>query len=59
MELTIVQNGALYAIQHGATKMSGASSRKQASAPKVIRTAVSWLWTAAAQKITTKELCYT
>ena len=59
MELTIVQNGALYAIQHGATKMSTASSRQRASAHKIIRTAVLWLWTAAAQKTTPKELCYT
>jgi hypothetical protein len=49
MELTITQNGALYALQHGATKKYRGACRKRATANKIIRTdelltASSFVW---------------
>jgi len=38
MELTITQNGALYALQHRATDMYNGAPRKRADANKIIRT---------------------
>jgi hypothetical protein len=38
MELTITQNGALYALQHGASKKYRSARRKRAIANKIIRT---------------------
>jgi hypothetical protein len=38
MELTITQNGALYALQHRATKKFRGAGKKPAIANKIIRT---------------------
>jgi hypothetical protein len=38
MELTITQNGALYALQHGATKRYRGAGRKRPTANKIIQT---------------------
>jgi hypothetical protein len=38
MELTITQNGALYALQHGATKKYRGPRQKRVIANKIIRT---------------------
>jgi hypothetical protein len=58
MELTITQNGALYAIQHRASNHYRRVQRKRAIADKQIQTGPAGPWNATAYKVKTEELCF-
>jgi len=56
MELTITQNGALYALQHGATKKYRGACKKRAIANKIINQLVPE--SLAARRIQTEKICF-
>ena len=58
MELTITQNGALYAIHHGASSHYRRVRRKRASACKEIQAGLAGPDNSAAQKVNTEELWF-
>lgn len=58
MELTITQNGALYAIQHRASNHYRSVQRKRAIAGKQIQAGLVRLGNPAAQEMKTEELCF-
>ena len=58
MELTITQNGALYAIQHGASNHQLKAHAKRARAREKIPPPRLGVNTAAAQKIQMEEICF-
>jgi hypothetical protein len=58
MELTITQNGALYALQHGASNQYRSVRRKRAIADRRIPTGHAGTETAAAHKMKTEEVCF-
>jgi|GEM_PF-3151314 len=57
MELTITQNGALYALQHRARNNYPRRHRKWLHANEIIRTAGRRFWLG--RKIKTEEVCFT
>lgn len=58
MELTITQNGALYALQHGASNQYRSKRRKRAIAYWKIPTADAGTVIPAAHKLKTEEVCF-
>jgi hypothetical protein len=58
MELTITQNGALYALHHRASNQYRSARRKRAIAGNKIRTGHAGPENAAAQKVKTEEVCF-
>jgi hypothetical protein len=56
MELTITQNGALYALQDGATKKYRGACKKRAIANKIIDQLVPE--SLAARRIQTEKICF-
>jgi hypothetical protein len=58
MHLTITQNGALYALQHGATKIYGGTRQKRTIANKVIRNGALRPASLAGGKIQKEEICF-
>ena len=59
MEPTITQNGALYALQHRATKKYRGARKKRVSVNNIIRTDELRLESLAGSKIQTQEICFT
>jgi hypothetical protein len=57
-ELTIVQNGALYAMQHRASKKFRSAHKKKSVASKLSRIDKSRGKVLAGRKIKTEELCF-
>ena len=59
MELTITQNGALYGLQHGATKKYRGACKKRAIAHKIIRTDEPLPESLADRQIQMEKICFT
>jgi hypothetical protein len=56
MQLTITQNGALYALQHGATKKCGGAWKKRPVANTIIDQPLPE--TLAARRMQTEKICF-